>query len=426
MSASPLPSSKEATAKAAARRSCRFCAAPLRHTMVDLGVMPPANYYLRAEDLGRAEPFYSLHAVVCENCLLAQIDELQSPQQLFSDYAYFSSYSDSWLRHAEGYVASMVQRFGFGARSNVIEIASNDGYLLQYFVARGVPVLGIEPAANVAKVAEAKGVPTIVKFFGVETARALVADGQQADLLIGNNVLAHVPDLNDFVGGLKLALKPDGMITMEFPHLLKLITLNQFDTIYHEHFSYFSLLAVRRIFAHHGIRLFDVEELPTHGGSLRIYGCHADAPRATAASIAEIAAREMAAGLGNIETYAGFAEQVKRTKRALLKFLIAAREAGKTIVAYGAPAKGNTLLNYCGIRGDFIDYTVDASPHKQGLYLPGTHIPIHAPERIFETKPDYVLILPWNIQDEIMGKMAGIRQWGGKFVVPIPSVTVIN
>ncbi len=426
MPASPSLSSKTAARQATVRRSCRFCAAPLRHTMVDLGVMPPANYYLRAEDLGRAEPFYSLHAFVCEVCLLAQIEELQSPQQLFSDYAYFSSYSDSWLRHAETYVASMVQRFGFDADSNVIEIASNDGYLLQYFVARGVPVLGIEPAANVAKVAEARGVPTVVKFFGVETARALVAGGQQADLLIGNNVLAHVPDLNDFVAGLKLALKPDGMITIEFPHLLKLITLNQFDTIYHEHFSYFSLLAVTRILAHHGIRLFDVEELPTHGGSLRIYGCHADAPRATAASVAEITAREIAAGLGDIETYAGFAEQVKQTKRALLKFVIAAKDAGKTIVAYGAPAKGNTLLNYCGIRGDFIDYTVDVSPHKQGLYLPGTHIPIHAPGRIFETKPDYVLILPWNIKDEIVGKMAGIREWGGKFVVPIPSVTVID
>lgn len=426
MSASPSLRSKKAAAQATSRRSCRFCAAPLRHTMVDLGVMPPANYYLRAEDLGRAEPFYSLHAFVCESCLLAQIEELQSPQQLFSDYAYFSSYSDSWLRHAESYVVSMVQRFGFDRRSKVIEIASNDGYLLQYFAARGVPVLGIEPAANVAKVAEAKGVPTMVKFFGVETARALVANGQQADLLIGNNVLAHVPDLNDFVAGLKLALKRDGMITMEFPHLLKLITLNQFDTIYHEHFSYFSLLAVTRIFAHHGIRLFDAEELPTHGGSLRIYGCHADAPRADSASVAEITAREIAAGLGVIETYTGFAEQVKRTKRALLKFLIAAKEAGKTIVAYGAPAKGNTLLNYCGIRGDFLDYTVDASPHKQGLYLPGTHIPIYAPERIFDTKPDYVLILPWNIKDEIMGKMAGIRAWSGKFVVPIPSVTVID
>jgi SAM-dependent methyltransferase len=424
VSTSPSPNSKETAG--AARRTCRFCAAALRHTMVDLGVMPPANYYLRTEDLSRAEPFYSLHAFVCENCLLVQIEELQSPQQLFSDYAYFSSYSDSWLRHAESYVESMIRRFCFGARSNVVEIASNDGYLLQYFVARGVPVLGIEPAANVAKVAEAKGVPTIVKFFGVETARALAADGQHADLLIGNNVLAHVPDLNDFVAGLKIALKPEGTITMEFPHLLKLMTFNQFDTIYHEHFSYFSLLAVKRIFAHHGIRLFDVEELPTHGGSLRIYGCHATAPRATEASVAQLAAREIAAGLGDIETYAGFAEKVKRTKRELLKFLIAAKEAGKTVVAYGAPAKGNTLLNYCGIRGDFIDYTVDASPHKQGLHLPGTHIPIHAPERIFDTKPDYVLILPWNIKDEIIGKMAAIRDWGGKFVVPIPSVTVID
>jgi SAM-dependent methyltransferase len=426
VSTSPSPTPERNASALSASRTCRFCAAPLRQTVVDLGVQPPANYYLRPADLGRAEPFYPLHAFVCESCLLVQIEEVQSPQQLFSDYAYFSSYSDSWLRHAEQYVAAMVQRFGFGASSHVIEVASNDGYLLQYFAKRGVPVLGIEPAANVAKVAEAKGIPSLVRFFGVETASGLAVEGKQADLLIGNNVLAHVPDLNDFVAGLKIALKPDGVLTMEFPHLLQLMTLNQFDTIYHEHFSYFSLLAVKRIFAHHGIRLFDVEELPTHGGSLRIYGCHADSARPTGAAVAALEARETAAGLAKIETYAGFAEQVKRTKRALLTFLIGAKEAGKSVVGYGAPAKGNTLLNYCGVRGDFLDYTVDASPHKQGHHLPGTHLAIQAPEKIFETKPDYVLILPWNIKDEIMAKMAGIRTWGGRFVVPIPTVTVLD
>lgn len=425
MPAKPHTTPKPA-APARARNTCRFCAAPLKQTVVDLGVTPPANYYLRPEDLGRAEPFYPLHAYVCDSCLLVQIEEVQSPQQLFSDYAYFSSYSDSWLRHAEHYVAMMSSRFGFDKSSHVIEIASNDGYLLQYFKTRGVPVLGIEPAANVAKVAEAKGIPSLVRFFGVETAKLLVADGKQADLLIGNNVLAHVPDLNDFVAGLKFALKPEGVLTMEFPHLLKLMTLNQFDTIYHEHFSYFSLLAVKRIFAKHGIRLFDVDELPTHGGSLRVYGCHADTARPTADAVEELIAREVVAGLGKLETYAGFAERVKRTKRELLKFLIAAKDSGKSVVAYGAPAKGNTLLNYCGIRSDFLDYTVDASPHKQGHHLPGTHLAIFAPERIFETKPDYVLILPWNIQEEIIAKMAGIRAWGGRFVVPIPTVTVID
>jgi SAM-dependent methyltransferase len=426
---SAIPSSQTApkiVPGAAADRTCRFCATQLRQTVVDLGVQPPANYYLRPADLGRAEPFYPLHAFVCESCLLVQIEEVQSPEQLFSDYYYFSSYSDSWLKHAEQYVEAMVARFGFDKTSHVVEVASNDGYLLQYFVQRGVPVLGIEPAANVAKVAEAKGIPSLVKFFGVETARGLAAEGKQADLLLGNNVLAHVPDLNDFVAGLKIALKPEGVLTMEFPHLLNLMRLNQFDTIYHEHFSYLSLLAVKKIFAHHGIRLFDVEELPTHGGSLRIYGCHTDSARPTGERVAALEAREIAAGLAKMETYAGYAEQVKRTKRELLKFLVAVKDAGKSVVAYGAPAKGNTLLNYCGVRSDFLDYTVDSSPHKQGHHLPGTHLAIHAPEKIFETRPDYVLILPWNIKDEIMEKMAGIRAWGGHFVVPIPTVTVFD
>lgn len=408
------------------RQACRACGSPLSRTMVDLGVQPPSNYYLRPQDLGRAEPFYPLHALVCDDCLLVQVEDVQTPEQLFSDYAYFSSYSDSWLKHAERYVENMVDRFGFNASSQVIEVASNDGYLLQYFVQRGVPVLGIEPAANVAKVAEKKGVPSLVRFFGVETARHLTSQGKRADLLLGNNVLAHVPDLNDFIGGIKILLADDGVLTMEFPHLLQLMSLNQFDTIYHEHFSYISLLAVEKAFARHGIRLFDVEELPTHGGSLRIYGCHADAARATEPAIAALKTREIAAGLDKPATYEGFAEQVKRTKRELLKFLVAAKDAGKTVVGYGAPAKGNTLLNYCGVRTDFLDYTVDASPHKQNLFLPGTHIPVFAPEKIFETKPDYVLILPWNIKDEILQKMAGIKAWGGKFVVPIPEVKVLD
>ncbi len=408
------------------QQACRACGAPLTRTMVDLGVQPPSNYYLRPQDLGRAEPFYPLHALVCDDCLLVQVEDVQTPEQLFSDYAYFSSYSDSWLKHAERYVEKMIDRFGFDGGSQVVEIASNDGYLLQYFARRGVPVLGVEPAANVAKVAEKKGIPSLVRFFGIETARYLVEQGKSADLLLGNNVLAHVPDLNDFIGGIKVALAPNGVLTMEFPHLLQLISLNQFDTIYHEHFSYFSLLAVEKAFLRHGIRLFDVEELPTHGGSLRIFGCHADATHKTEATVAALKAREIAAGLDKAATYEGFAEQVKRTKRELLKFLVAAKDAGKHVVGYGAPAKGNTLLNYCGVRGDFLDYTVDASPHKQGLYLPGTHIPVHAPEKIFETKPDYVLILPWNIKDEIIEKMSGIKTWGGKFVVPIPAVKVLD
>jgi SAM-dependent methyltransferase len=425
VSTSPSPSPERNAPAAAAGRTCRFCAAPLRQTMVDLGVMPPANYYLRPADLGRAEPFYPLHAFVCESCLLVQIEEVQSPQQLFSDYAYFSSYSDSWLRHAERYVEAMVARFGFDKSSHVVEVASNDGYLLQYFVQRGVPVLGIEPAANVAKVAETKGIPSLVRFFGVETARMLAAEGKQADLLLGNNVLAHVPDLNDFVAGLKIALKPEGVLTMEFPHLLNLMRLNQFDTIYHEHFSYFSFSTAERIFAAHGIRLFDVEELPTHGGSLRIFGCRAEADRPATPAIGALRGREEAAGLDRLETYDGFAERVKTVKRRLLSFLVGAKNAGKSIAGYGAAAKGNTLLNYCGVRTDFLDYVVDASPHKQGLMLPGTRIPIMAPSRLRETRPDYVLILPWNLADEIVAANGSIRDWGGRFVVPIPEPRVI-
>ncbi len=405
---------------------CRFCRKSLKHTFVDVGMSPLSNAFLRQEQLNSAEKFYPLHAYVCEDCLLVQLEQFESPDQIFSDYAYFSSYSDSWLRHAKAYTELMVERFGFNPSSQVIEIASNDGYLLQYFQQKGIPVLGIEPAANVARVAEDKGIPSLVKFFGVETAKALASEGKSADLLLGNNVLAHVPDLNDFVAGMKIVLKPQGILTMEFPHLLQLVEQNQFDTIYHEHFSYFSFLTVEKVFAAHGLTLFDVEELPTHGGSLRIYARHEDAEAIVVNErVIQLKAKEVQAGLDQIETYLGFSEQVKSTKRKLLSFLIEVKNQGKSIVGYGAPAKGNTLLNYCGIRTDLLDYTCDRSPHKQGSFLPGTHIPIYHPDRIRETKPDYLLILPWNLKDEIMQQMAHIREWGGQFVVPIPQVEVI-
>jgi len=409
------------------RGHCRFCDAPLVHSFADLGMSPPSNSFLKPEQLGQMEKFYPLHARVCGSCFLVQLEEFESPEQIFSDYAYFSSYSESWLAHARAYTQAMTTRFGLGPQSKVVEIASNDGYLLQYFVAQGIPVLGIEPAANVAKVAEEKGVPSLVKFFGTQTARELVARGTYANLLLGNNVLAHVPDLNDFVAGMKILLAPGGAITMEFPHLLKLMQENQFDTIYHEHFSYFSFLTVQQVFAKHGLVLFDVEEISTHGGSLRIFARHAqDAQPAVAARVADLLARERAAGLDGIDAYRAFGEQVRETKRGLLEFLVGAKRAGKRIVCYGAAAKGNTLLNYCGIRSDFIDYAVDLSPHKQGCFLPGVHIPVYAPGRIQETRPDFVLILPWNLRDEIVAQMAGIRAWGGRFVVPIPQVKVLD
>jgi 2-polyprenyl-3-methyl-5-hydroxy-6-metoxy-1,4-benzoquinol methylase len=405
---------------------CRFCANPLKHTFVDLGMSPPSNSYLAANQLQVAEKFYPLHAYVCEKCFLVQLEEFESPEDIFSDYAYFSSYSASWLSHAKSYTDLMVDKFGFNSSSKVIEIASNDGYLLQYFKELNIPVLGIEPAANVAKVAEEKGIPSLVKFFGVNTARELVEAGTQADLLLGNNVLAHVPDLNDFVAGMKIVLKPDGVLTMEFPHLLQLIYKNQFDTIYHEHFSYFSLLTVEQVFAAHGLTLFDVEEISTHGGSLRIYGKHRETNPTISARLSDLKEREIAAGMNTIDTYLSFTKKVQTTKRNLLSFLIDAKKEGKSVVGYGAPAKGNTLLNYCGVRTDFIDYTVDLSPHKQNVFLPGTHIPVYHPDKIKETKPDYVLILPWNLKQEIMGQMAFIREWGGRFVVPIPSVEVLQ
>jgi len=386
---------------------------------------PLCESYLSREQLNQMEPFYPLHVRVCGKCFLAQVEEYVSAENIFSDYAYFSSYSDSWVAHAKRYCEQMITRFGLNERSLAVEVASNDGYLLQHFVAAKIPVLGIEPAANVAAVAVDKAIPTLVKFFGVNTARELVAEGKRADLLLGNNVLAQVPDINDFVAGLKILLAPAGVITIEFPHLMRLMQENQFDTIYHEHFSYFSFITAEKIFAAHGLTLFDVEELKSHGGSLRICGRHAeDTTKPVTARVEELRAREEAAGYTRLETYESFAEQVKETKRALLDFLIKAKRAGKQIAGYGAPGKGNTLLNYCGIRTDFLDYTVDRSPHKQGKFLPGTHIPIYSPERIRETKPDYLLILPWNLKDEIMKQNEYIREWGGQFVAPIPTVTV--
>jgi hypothetical protein len=407
------------------RGRCRHCSTPLRHTFIDLGMSPLCESFLSIEQLDAMEPFYPLHVFVCESCFLVQLQQYVSPESIFTDYAYFSSYSDSWLDHAARYTQQMMERWNLGPRHNVVELASNDGYLLQYFVARGVPSLGIEPAANVAAAAVAKGVPTRVAFFGRDEAQRLVDSGVQADLLIGNNVLAQVPDLADFVGGMKILLRHGGVATLEFPHLLQLMEGNQFDTIYHEHFSYFSLGTTRRIFAAHDLEVFDVEEIPTHGGSLRIYVRHGeDASKAVTPRLEALARRERELGFEQLEHYSRFRHRVEDTKQRLLEFLIDARRAGRSVVGYGAPGKGNTLLNYCGIRTDFLEYTVDRNPYKHGRFTPGTHIPIYPPDRISETRPDYVLILPWNIRDEIIAQMSHIRAWGGRFLVPIPSVTV--
>ena len=405
---------------------CRFCSAPLSQVQCDLGMSPLANSYVKFEDADKPEKLYPLKVWVCDQCLLSQLEEFESPDSIFSDYLYFSSFSTSWVEHARRYCEMMVERFHFDANSQVIEIASNDGYLLQHFKAKGIPVLGVEPAANVAKVAwEQKRIPSVVKFFGVQTAKELVADGKSADLLLGCNVLAHVPDINDFVGGLKIALKPTGVITFEFPHLLRLIENNQFDTIYHEHFSYLSLLAVEKIFAHHGLTLFDVEELPTHGGSLRIFARHTENPSlAVADRVHEMKEKETAFGLTRMATYTAFGDKVKATKQKLLEFFEEAKTAGKKVAAYGAAAKGVTLMNYCGIRDHLVEYVVDKSPHKQNHFMPGVRVPIHSPEKVFDTRPDFLLILPWNLKKEISDQMAGIRDWGGQFVVPIPEVQV--
>jgi C-methyltransferase C-terminal domain/Putative zinc binding domain/Methyltransferase domain len=403
---------------------CRFCAAPVHFTFVDLGMSPLCESYIPLEGLNRMEPFYPLHVFVCDVCLLVQLEEYITPEHIFTEYAYFSSYSDSWVEHARRFVDGISERLALGPGSQVIEIASNDGYLLQHFVRRGVPVLGVEPAANVARVAIERGVPTVVRFFGLAAATDIAREKGSADLIVGNNVLAHVPDINDFVGGLRILLARSGTVTMEFPHLVRLMEGNQFDTIYHEHFSYLSLIAAQAIFGAHRLRIYDVEEIPTHGGSLRIYACHEDAAYPTRSAVLDLLSREEAFGLRQLDTYARFSEQVHETKRTLLSFLIDARRTGRTVVGYGAPGKGNTLLNYCGIRTDFLDYTVDRNPYKHGKFLPGTHIPIYAPDRISETRPNYVLILPWNLRDEIAAQLAYIREWGGRFVVPIPSVEI--
>jgi SAM-dependent methyltransferase len=406
--------------------TCRFCGALLEAEFADLGMSPLANSFVHPEKVNAMEPFYPLHALVCGKCFLVQLEEFETPKEIFSDYPYFSSVSKGWLKHSCRYAEQMVERLGLDERSQVVELASNDGYLLQFFSKRGIPVLGVEPAANVAEVAEEKGIPTVVKFFGEDVARSLAGE-YAADLLLGNNVLAHVPDLNDFVAGMKVLLKPGGVITMEFPHLMRLIEENQWDTIYHEHFSYFSFLTVSAVFEAHGIKLFDVEELSTHGGSLRIYGAHADDEAKQESDAArELRERERVAGYESLETYLGYGLRVEADKRQILRFLIELKEQGKRVVAYGAPAKGNTLLNYCGVRIDMIEYTCDLSEHKQGNYLPGSRIPIFDPEVLREDKPDIVLILPWNIKDEIVAQLSFIEDWGGRFAARTPELTLLS
>jgi hypothetical protein len=408
------------------RGCCRHCGMPLKHTFVDLGMSPLSNAYVKPEGLSGMEPFFPLHVFVCGSCFLVQLEEFESPAAIFRDYAYFSSYSESWLEHCRRYVSMIVARLGLDQRSHVVEIGSNDGYLLRYFVEAKIPCLGVEPAANVAAVARRHGIPTEVCFFGAETSQRLKARGHAADLLLGNNVLAHVPDINDFVRGLAILLKDEGVVTMEFPHLLQLLQHTQFDTIYHEHFSYLSILAVERVFHSQGLRLFDVERLPTHGGSARIYACHESDQRPEEAGLVEIRRDEAAAGLDRLATYTGFEQKVQKVKRDLLSFLIEAKNQGKRVAGYGAAAKGTTLLNYCGIREDLLDYVADRSPHKQGRYIPGVHIPIFPPQRVFETRPDYLLMLPWNLRQEIGQQMSGIRKWGARFVVAIPRLEVFE
>jgi SAM-dependent methyltransferase len=388
---------------------------------------PLCQDHVKPEELNRMEPFYPLHVYVCSDCYLVQLDEFVSPTEIFNDYAYFSSYSDSWLKHVKQYSEMITERLGIGSNHLVAELASNDGYLLQNFVQNNIPVVGIEPAANVAEYAIARGIRTETVFFGQQTAVNMVAKYGNADLLIGNNVLAHVPDINDFVAGIKTFLAETGVITMEFPHLLRLVEGNQFDTIYHEHFSYLSFSTVKRIFNHHGLELFDVEELSTHGGSIRIYGKHLqNNSQPISPRVEELLNRERQLGMLSMSFYQDFERKVKETKRRILSFLIEARNNGKSVAGYGAPGKGNTLLNYCGIRTDFIDYTVDRNPHKQNNFLPGTLIPIYSPEKIRETKPDYVFILPWNLKDEIMESMSCIAEWGGRVVIPIPELQVFK
>lgn len=406
---------------------CRFCRTQIEHSFVDLGMSPLCQTHILSSELNRYETFYPLHAYVCTECWLVQLDEYVSPDEIFSDYDYFSSFSSSWVEHARIYTELMTDSLQLDGSSLVMEIASNDGYLLQHFVEKNIPVLGIEPAANIAEIAEEKGIRTSVQFLGEETAKSIKSEYGTANLLLGNNVLAHVPDINDFVQGMKVLLSDTGTITMEFPHLLNLIRQNQFDTIYHEHFSYLSFITVQRVFDHHGLTLFDVQEIPTHGGSLRIFGRHKqDSSRDVTHNVKELLQKERNFGLDDLAVYKQFEEKVKETKRKLLSFLIDAKNEGKTVVGYGAPGKGNTLLNYCAIRQDFLDYTVDLSPQKQGKYTPGCRLPILDPLEIKKTKPDYVLILPWNLKNEISRQHNYIKEWGGKFVVPIPEVKVID
>jgi C-methyltransferase C-terminal domain/Putative zinc binding domain/Methyltransferase domain len=412
------------TASADARPTCRFCAAPLELTVVDLGMSPPCESFLTTEQTRRMEPFFPLHALACERCYLVQLEEFVGPDEIFTEYAYFSAYSTAWVDHAREYVEMITRRLGLGEDDLVVELASNDGYLLQHFIGTGVPILGIDPAANVAKAAEERGVPTLVEFFGVTTAERLAGEGTRASLIVGNNVLAQVPDLNDFVAGVRILLRDEGTATFEFPHLLSLLDGLQYDTIYHEHYSYFSFATIAQILAAHGLEVYDVEELWTHGGSLRVYAQHADGPHRTSAAVQELLDREEREGLRSRDRYARFAEDVKESKRALLELLIGLRRDGKQVVGYGAPGKGNTLLNYCGIRTDLLDYTVDRNPYKHGLFTPGTHIPIFPPEVIEQTRPDYVVVLPWNLIDEIAAQLSPIADWGGRLIVPVPFASV--
>jgi len=408
-----------------AKKTCRFCDTQLEDVFIDLGMSPLANSFLKNENEFNDEKFFPLIVFVCNKCLLVQLQEFESPEKIFGDYAYFSSFSDTWLKHSEEYSELMIERYGLTQDSLVIEIASNDGYLLQFFKKKGIPILGIDPAANIARSAEKKGIPTLVKFFGVKTALELFNKNQQADLITANNVLAHVPNLNDFVKGLKILLKPKGVITIEFPHLLELIQQNQFDTIYHEHFSYFSFLTVQRIFTQHNLTIFDVEKLDTHGGSLRIFVKHPENNELVINNrVEKLLEEEQKFGLDKLSSYSNFSEKVKLIKKSLLEFLSIAKKQNKKIVGYGAAAKGNTLLNYCNIGQDYIDFVVDRSSHKQDTFLPGTHIPVLNPEEIKKTKPDYILILPWNLREEIMGQLNFIREWGGKFVISIPEVKI--
>lgn len=412
--------------KDASAQPCRLCGSPLSHTFVDLGMSPLCESFLAVDELDRMEPYFPLRVMVCADCFLVQLREYVTPEHIFSTYAYFSSFSTSWVAHAKAYVDMIERRLGLGRESLVVELASNDGYLLQHFLPKGIPVIGIEPAGNVAEVARAKGVPSTVDFFGVRLARSMAAESRRADLIIGNNVLAQVPDLNDFVGGMPLLLKPEGLVTLEFPHLSRLIDERQFDTIYHEHFSYFSLMAVDRMAQRHGLKVVDVEELPTHGGSLRVYLAHEASQHRPSAAVARLMALEEARGFRRIETYTGFQDEVRSLKRELLALLIDLKRQGKSICGYGAPGKGNTLLNYCGIGPDFLDFTVDRNPYKHGRFTPGMHVPILVPEAIDEAKPDYVLILPWNLKTEITQQMRHIARWGGKFIVPVPRPEIVD